>query len=79
MSKRRCWSESFGERGCTVRVCERTPGGVLYVATFDPTARHGGGGYRRRTLGHRDRRAARREARQLLAALEAGTPSTLVM
>lgn len=64
------WSYSIGDHGATVRVYERTPGGVLYIAAWDPTLNHGRGGPKRRSLKHRDRAAAKREARRVAAALE---------
>jgi integrase len=66
------WSYSVGERGSTVRVYEPTPGGVLSIALYDPTTRAGRGGYARRSLGHRDKKRAQREARAAVARLEAG-------
>ncbi len=70
--KRETWSYSAGVQGYTVRVYERRPGGLLYLAAYDPLAAEGRGGYRRRSLGHRDRKAAEREARGVAAALEQG-------
>lgn len=69
----RTWSFATGPYGATVRAYERTPGGVLYLAAWDPTLRNGTGGYRRHSLGHRDRKAAEKEARRVVALLEAGT------
>lgn len=63
------WSWSTGERGATVRVFERAAGGVLYLAAFDPTLADGKGGLRRRSLGHRDRARARKEATRVSALL----------
>ena len=59
------WSYSVGERPDTVRVYERTPSGVLQVATWDRTI----GEYRRKSLGHRDRQRAKEYANQLAALL----------
>jgi integrase len=72
MSKRQTWSWSTGDRGSTVRVFEIRPGSVLYMAVWDPTRREGRGDYARRSLGHRDKRRAREQARQAVARLEAG-------
>ena len=51
----RLWSYAVGERGRTVTVYERTPGGVLYVRAFDPIWKK----YVRRSLGHRNRARAK--------------------
>lgn len=56
---KRCFSYSVGEWGCRVRVYERKPGGMLWIAAWDPTLRGGKGGYRRQSLGHRKRRRAK--------------------
>ena len=64
------WSWSAGEWGSRVRVSERTRGGVIQIAAWDPTTNGGKGGYRRESLGHRNRAEARREARRVAAALE---------
>ena len=72
MNRRKTWSWSTGYRGNTVRVFEREPGGVIYLAAFDPTLAKGRGGYRRRSLEHRDREAARAEAMRVSATLADG-------
>jgi len=57
------WSRSLGDRrGNRVRVYEREPGGMLYVSAW-----RAGVGESRRSLGHRDRSRAVREAKALLA------------
>jgi integrase len=72
------WSYSIGERrhreggAVTVRVYERSPGGRLYLALWDPAAREGQGGYRRLSLGHSDRRKARLRADEVYAELVTG-------
>ena len=33
--EKKCWSESFGMYGSTIRVAERDPGGVLYLLLID--------------------------------------------
>jgi hypothetical protein len=66
------WSHSEGARRWKVRVYERTPGGPLYISAGDPLLEGGKGGYRRESLGHRDKRLAMKEARRVSAALEQG-------
>jgi integrase len=66
------WSYSAGIRGATVRVYEREPGGFVWIAAYDPTLRDGRGGYRRKSLGHRDHALAMKEARKVASALEQG-------
>ena len=72
------WSYSTGERrdriggGIKVRVYERTAGGVIYLALFDPALSEGRGGYRRTSLGHADRKRAVMEAEQAYKALRDG-------
>lgn len=66
------WSHSEGAHGFKVRVYERTPGGRLYISAGDPLLAGGKGGYRRESLGHRDKKLAMKEARRVSAALEAG-------
>ena len=53
--KKALWNHAEGEKGWTVTVYERAAGGLLYARAFDPSLRSGRGGYRRRSLGHRDR------------------------
>jgi integrase len=70
-----CWTRSFGTtRGTRVRVYEREPGGVLYISAWLQ-----GSGESRRSLGHRDKDRAVRQARDLLklrsrATLTLGVP-----
>ena len=59
---RKPWKWSTGKRGATVRIFEREPGGSLYVGVPKP-----GGGYRRVSLGHRDKDRAKRQAIELSA------------
>lgn len=61
---RELWTLSLGWRGATIRAYEREPGGPLYLAI--PTAT----GYRRRSLGHRSKDLARREAKDELTRLQ---------
>lgn len=67
----RLWSYSVGEYGATVRVYERSRGGMLYLTAWDPTLNEGRGGAKRKSLGHRDRAQAKRECRKVAAQLEA--------
>ena len=76
------WSHSEGPHRCRVRVYERRPGGLLYLSAFDPLLAGGKGGFKRVALGHRDKKAAMKEARRVAAALEAGhrkNPSIAVL
>jgi hypothetical protein len=59
---RKRWRWSTGNRGATIRVFERQAGGPLYAGIPLP-----GGGYRRVSLGHRDKERARRQAVELSA------------
>lgn len=61
------WSYSAGDYGNTVRVYERTEGGVIYAATAD-----GQGGEIRRSLGHRDKEKAKSYADEQAAKLREG-------
>jgi hypothetical protein len=79
MRKRKRWSYSAGAKGATITVFEREPGGMLYARAWDPTMRSGRGGYRRITLKHQDREAAKtyaleqaKKLREGLADLTAG-------
>lgn len=73
MARRKpCWSHSEGEKGWTVTVYERRPGGPLYARAFDPKLRRGKGGYRRISLGHSDRELAKTYALEQAAKLRAG-------
>lgn len=76
MATSRRWSRTVGaRRGARVRIYERAPGGVLYCSVWLP-----GRGECRRSLGHRDRKLAIRQAEELLrlegwADPEAGEPA----
>jgi integrase len=61
------WKWSTGGYGATVRVEERTPGGNLYAMAPKP-----GGGWRKVSLGHRDKELAMREAAALSARRQGG-------
>jgi hypothetical protein len=56
-TEKKCWSESFGVYGSTIRVSEREPGGILYLLWIDKTGKQ-----RKRSLGHRDRKRGKKEA-----------------
>jgi len=82
MRKRKRWSYIAGTKGATITVFEREPGGMLYARAWDPTMRGGRGGYRRITLKHQDREAAKdfaleqaKKLREGLADLTAGRAS----
>ena len=66
------WKYAVGEKGETVTVYEREPGGPLYARAFDPMLRGGKGGYRRLSLGHRDRDRAKTYAHEQAAKLRQG-------
>ena len=53
------WKSTEGERPHTVTVYEREPGGVLYLRIWDPQLE----ACRRKSLDHRDKKLARRQAR----------------
>jgi len=62
MADPECWSRTVGtQRGARVRLYERKPGGLLHASVWLP-----GSGESRRSLGHRDKGRAVREAQQLL-------------
>ena len=71
-TKPRAWSNSVGSKPYTVRVFERAPGGMLYASAWDSTLRNGLGGYRRHSLGHRNKEAAKRYAAEQHAKLVRG-------
>src|SRR6267143_3261864 len=70
--KPKCWSHAEGEKGETVPVYERRPGGLLYARAFDPTLAGGKGGYRRVSLKHRARERAKTYALEQAAKLRQG-------
>jgi hypothetical protein len=61
---KKCWSESFGYYGTTIRAAERTPGGVLYLLWLDKRGKQ-----QKRSLRHRDRKQARRQALEIANAM----------
>lgn len=69
MATRKCWSRTVGaRRGNRVRIYEREPGGILYVAVWNGER----GTYAQRSLGHKDRDRATREAAELVRLRDAG-------
>lgn len=73
---KKCWSESFGVYGATIRVAEREPGGVLYLLWLDKEGKQ-----QKRSLGHRDRKQGRKQALELanaMAGVVGGAPVVTV-
>ncbi|MCH7476219.1 MAG: hypothetical protein IIA27_16330, partial [Gemmatimonadetes bacterium] len=65
----KAWSWSCGDRGLTVSVREyKRPGGVIYIGAPDPMTNT----TRWVSLGHRDKKKAKRQARKLLVELQDG-------
>jgi hypothetical protein len=69
MTKRKPWTKSFGERrsGVRVRVYEARPGGTLMRSVWNAST----GKEDRKSLGHKDKALAERQAYELLAQLVA--------
>ncbi|HEX2712638.1 MAG TPA: hypothetical protein VHM88_10485, partial [Candidatus Acidoferrales bacterium] len=63
MKYRKCWSKSVGERGARVRLYEDRPGGPLFRSVYI------NGKEVRKSLGHRDKELAIRQAYELLHSL----------
>src|SRR3989441_4612980 len=63
MKHRKCWSKSIGERGTRVRLYEDRTGGPLFRAVYVK------GREVRKSLGHRDKELAIRQAYELLHSL----------
>ena len=63
MKHRTCWSKSVGERGARVRLYEDRPGGTLFRSVYV------NGWEVRKSLGHRDKELAIRQAYELLHSL----------
>jgi hypothetical protein len=63
-AEKKCWSESFGFYGTTIRIAERKPGGVLYLLWLDKQGKQ-----QKRSLGHCDRKQGRTQALELATAL----------
>jgi integrase len=70
---KKCWSESFGVYGTTIRVAEREPGGNLYLLWLDKNGKQ-----RKRSLRHRDRKEGRKQALELANAMAAATQSEAI-
>jgi hypothetical protein len=68
MSRRKMWRHSAGERGSSFVVCEREPGGMLYEMVWHPGKKYPV----YRSLGHRDRDAAKEYAREQAEKLRLG-------
>ncbi len=77
MARPKCWSLAEGEKGSTVTVYERAPGGLLYARVHDPSKAGGKGGYKRVTLGHRDKERAKTYALEQAAKLRRGQAELL--
>lgn len=81
---RKLWSQKVGGYGHTVTVCERQPGGPIYLRWWDAT-RPGknGGNFAWKSLGHTDKTRATEQAKelaaQLLGALEAARKGRLTL
>ena len=72
------WNFRAGARGSRVVVEELEPGGPLWARAWDPNFRGAGkGGYRRVSLGHRNRAAAKSYALDQAAKLDQGTADIL--
>ena len=54
------WKHTEGDRPHTVTAFERKRGGSLYLRIWDPNL----GACRRRSLGHRDKKLAKQQARR---------------
>lgn len=74
---RKKWKYRAGSRPYTVIVYEREAGGFLYARVWDPTRRSGRGGWRRVSLGHRDRERAKAYALAQAAKLREGVDDIL--
>ena len=68
----RLWSFAAGDRGHTVTVFEREKDGPLYARAYDQRLGTGLGGYRRISLGHRDKERAKVYALAQAAKLREG-------
>ncbi len=58
--KKKPWTFSAGSRGCTVKVFERRSGGILYMSVWNSKK----GRAAKRSLGHRDKDLAIRQAQE---------------
>lgn len=68
-TEKKCWSESFGFYGSTIRIAERESGGILYLLWIDKEGKQ-----RKRSLGHRDRKQGKKQALELANRM-AGKPA----
>jgi hypothetical protein len=71
--KKKCWSQSVGEYGLTVRVYELYPGSNLYRSVWVAGRDGEEGREAKKTLGHKDRDRAIREAYELIAHLRSAS------
>jgi integrase len=73
MARRKKWRYRAGEHGNSVTVYERDPGGPIWARTWDARTR----GWKRRSLGHRDRDRAKSYADKQAAKLREGSADIL--
>jgi hypothetical protein len=66
--RKKLWRYSAGDRGATVEVLERTPGGMLYARVYDAAT----GNRPRISLRHKDQERAKQYARDEAAKLQSG-------
>ena len=71
--RRKLWRYSAGDRGSTVEVFERAPGGMLYARVWDPKKRK----QVRVGLHHKDQERAKQYARDEAAKLQSGRSQLL--
>lgn len=71
--KKKCWSQSVGEYGLTVRVYELYPNSNLYRSVWVAGRDGEEGREDKKTLGHKDRDRAIREAYELIAHLRSAS------
>jgi len=71
---KKCWSESYGVYGATIRLAEREPGGVLYLLWLDNKGKQ-----QKRSLGHRDRKQGKKQAMELAGAMAGASGRGVVL
>jgi len=71
---KKCWSESLGVYGATIRIAEREPGGVLYLLWLDKAGKQ-----QKRSLKHRDRQLGKKQALALANAMAQASGRTVVV
>jgi integrase len=71
---KKCWSESHGVYGATIRVAEREPGSTLYLLWLDKKGKQ-----QKRSLKHRDRQLGKKQALALANAVAQASGRTLVL